>query len=116
MALAVVFVILGTLFTLFPEFLSHSVIGVAERGTVHHIWHGMILLGGLALMIGLILPDRVFEAVGLIGCGVPTVAALAGTLTAGPLASASGITIALQLVVLSLIGSRLADMRESGVR
>ena len=117
MALAYLFVVLGTVFTLSPEFLEHSPIGFEKRGAVHHVWHYMILIGGLTLLFGLLTEDRVLEALGLVGCGAPVLLNLVASLTAedeslsGPLSAASGIDIVVRLAVLGLIAARLAEMR-----
>ena len=113
-ALAITFVLLGTIFTLFPETLEHSPVGFEKRGVVHHFWHGTLLIGALALLIGLVMRDRLFEAIGLIGVGLAVLLNLVAQVTAddeslsGSLStSASGIGTAVRLVVLSLVAARL---------
>lgn len=112
LALAVVFVVLGTAFTLAPEFLEHSPVGFEARGVVHHAWHYLVLMGGLSLLIGVLMRDRVFEAMGLVGCGATIVLNLAALLTTVSTADVSGMDIASRVVVLSVIMARLSDMRE----
>jgi len=119
LALGITFVTLGSVFTISPELLEHSPVGFEQRGAVHHIWHYMILIGGLSLLIGLLMPDRAFERIGLVGCGLPVLLNLAAAMLADDESfntslspSVSGIGIALRVVVLALIVVRLREMRE----
>lgn len=116
-ALGVAFVILGTVFTLFPSTLEHSPIGFERRGGVHHAWHYAILFGGLALLIGLMLRDRLFEVGGLVLCGSAVALNLAAAITAGDESfrpgvnvAVSGFGIALRIVVLAWIVLWLIDI------
>ena len=117
LVLAVAFVILGTMFTLWPETLEHSPVGFEKRGGVHHAWHYAILIGGLALLIGLMIHDWAFEIAGLILCGCAVGLNLASTITAGDdhftaslNESVSGFGIALRAVVFTWIVLRLVDV------
>lgn len=117
MVLATGFVILGTVFTLWPTTLEHSPVGFEKRGGVHHAWHYAILIGGLALGIGLALYDRLLEIAGLVLCGAAVLLNLAASLTAGDEsfsggvnASVSGFGITLRIVVFAWIVLRLIDV------
>lgn len=123
LVLAVAFVILGTVFTLWPETLAHSPVGFEKRGSVHHAWHYAILIGGLSLLAGLALHDRAFEIFGLVLCGAAVALNLAASITAGDEsfqagvnASVSGFGITLRVVVLAWIVLRLIDIDALGRR
>lgn len=110
--LGATFAVLGTLFTLFPEFLEHSPIGFEKRGIVHHGWHYLILLGGFSLVLGVWLRDRALEAFGLVACGFPVLLNLVAIFTAtDDFRDTSGIDIALRLVVICAALARLVELR-----
>ena len=114
LVLAWTFALLGTAFTISPEFLEHSPIGFEQRGVVHHGFHYLILIGGFTLLIGIWSRDPLLEVLGLWGCGLPVALNLAALLTAENLANESGIDIALRVVLLALVIDRLLDLREAG--
>ncbi len=112
------FMVLGSLFTLSPELLSHSPVGFERRGVVHHIWHYVVLIGGLSIVIGVQTHDRPFEVAGLIGCGAAVLLNLAASATAGDGASLtggvnpsiSGFGVALRVIVLAWIVLRVVEI------
>lgn len=117
LVLAIAFVILGTVFTLWPTTLEHSPVGFENRSGVHHAWHYAILIGGLALLIGLTIRDWVFEITGLVLCGAAVALNLVAFVTAGDEQFASavntsvpGFGVALRFVVLAWIVLRLIDV------
>ncbi len=115
LVLGLTFVVLGTLFTLSPELLSHSPIGFEKRGAVHHMWHYVVLIGGLAVAFGAGTRDRLFESVGLIGCGAAVFLNLAAAVTAGDQVTdgsdLSGFGVGMRIVVLFWIAERLIYIR-----
>lgn len=114
-ALGAVFTVLGTVFTLSPEFLSHSPVGFESRGFVHHVFfHYMIWLGGAALVLGISSRDSVFEVLGLVGCLIPTTLNLAAILSAEDIENTSGFDIALRVVVIAFVIARLNEIRSEG--
>ena len=118
LTLGVVFTALGTLFTFSPELLEHSPVGFEARGVIHHIWHYTVLIGGMALVIGVWLRDDLIEALGLAACGL---AVLLNTLSISTAdydsigtsfnTGASGIDIALRVIILVGVIVRLVQLK-----
>lgn len=111
LSLGVIFTLLGTAFTVSPEFLEHSPVGFEQRGVIHHTFHYLILLGGFTLVTGVLFRDRLLETVGLWGCVLPVALNLTALLTAGDLRDESGVDIALRLVVIFALADRLLELR-----
>lgn len=117
-AIGATYSILGTLFTISPELLEHSPVGFETRGILHHVFHYLILIGGLALTLAVSIRDRVMEIAGLVACGVPTLLNLLALATADAESigvslneSVSGMDIAVRLIVLAVIAGRLVEIR-----
>ena len=110
-AIGVCFVILGSLYTAFPNLLVHSPVSFETRGSIHHLWHYTILVGGFALTIGVWQRHLMAEVVGLWACGLVIllnlVALFAEDVSTGSDTELSGMDAASRIVLLLTIGLRL---------
>lgn len=109
--LGVVFVTLGTVFTVFPQALEHSPVSFETRGPIHHIWHYAVLMGGLALTLGLWFRHIRTEIAGLWACGLVVIlnliALVAEDIATPDRPPLSGIDAAARIAILSAIAARL---------
>lgn len=109
--IGVCFVILGTLFTVFPPLLNHSPVSFENRGPIHHLWHYLLLVGGFGLMLGIWYRHLQTENWALWVCaGVVTlnfVALIAKDIATQSTAGLSGMDAAARVVLLLTLGIRL---------
>ena len=109
--IGVCFVILGTLYTIFPELLEHTPVSFETRGPIHHLWHYLLLLGGFGLVIGIWIRHLQTENWALWICGgvvmLNFVALIAEDIANNSTVELSGMDAAARIVVLLTVVLRL---------
>ncbi len=109
--IGVLLVLLGSLYTIFPELLAHSPVSFENRGPVHHLWHYLLLTGGFALAGGVWQRSLQLQVFGLWSSSLVIllnfVASAADAISAGSTVELSGMDMALRIMVLAILALRL---------
>ncbi len=107
LALALALVIVGLIFTAFPEALEHAPAGFETRGVIHHIFHYTLLAGAILVVVGLVIDGPRTEMVGLILLAGAILINLLAVATGGGPDAQEGLTYAFRGAAVAGILARL---------